>query len=42
MVEERGYASLSEMRGCMNLARCPDPTAFARGNYMRILQSWRG
>ncbi len=42
IVEERGYASLSEMRGCMSLARCPDPTAFARGNYMRILQSWRG
>ena len=40
-VEERGYASLSEMRGCMNLARCPDPAAFERGNYMRILQNWR-
>jgi len=42
IVEERGYASLAEMHGCMNLSRCPDPTAFARGNYMRILQSWRG
>ena len=40
-VKERGYASLSEMHGCMNLARCPDPAAFERGNYMRILQSWR-
>ena len=40
-VEERGYASLTEMHGCMNLARCPDPAAFERGNYMRILQSWR-
>jgi dihydroorotate dehydrogenase (fumarate) len=40
MVGELGYASLAEMRGCMNLARCPDPAAFARGNYMRILQSW--
>jgi len=42
LVEERGYASLAEMHGCMNLAHCPDPAAFARGNYMRILQSWRG
>jgi len=42
IVEERGYASLAEMHGCMNLAHCPDPAAFARGNYMRILQSWRG
>jgi dihydroorotate dehydrogenase (fumarate) len=41
MVGELGYASLAEMHGCMNLARCPDPTAFARGNYMRILQSWK-
>ena len=40
-VEEHGYASLAEMHGCMNLARCPDPAAFERGNYMRILQSWR-
>ena len=41
MVGELGYASLAEMHGCMNLARCPDPAAFARGNYMRILQSWK-
>jgi len=41
-VEQLGYASLADMRGCMNLARCPDPAAFERGNYMRILQSWRG
>jgi len=24
----------------MNMSRCPDPAAFERGNYMRILQSW--
>jgi len=41
-LEERGYASLTDMRGCMNLSRCPDPAAFERGNYMRILQGWRG
>jgi dihydroorotate dehydrogenase (fumarate) len=41
IVGKLGYASLAEMRGCMNLARCPDPAAFARGNYMRILQSWK-
>ena len=41
ILEERGYASLNEMHGCMNLSRCPDPAAFERGNYMRILQSWR-
>ena len=40
-MEELGYTSLSQMRGCMNLARCPDPAAFERGNYMRILQNWQ-
>lgn len=40
-VEELGYATLAEMRGCMNLARCPDASAFERGNYLRVLHSWR-
>ena len=25
----------------MNLERCPDPAAFERANYIRILQAWR-
>jgi len=29
------------LRGSMNLKRCPDPTAFERANYIKILQSWR-
>ncbi len=40
-LEEQEYESLAQLRGSMNLARCPDPSAFERGNYMRILQSWR-
>ncbi|MFQ5671213.1 MAG: dihydroorotate dehydrogenase-like protein [Acidobacteriota bacterium] len=39
-LEEHEYESLAQMRGSMNLARCPDPKAFARANYMQILQSW--
>jgi dihydroorotate dehydrogenase (fumarate) len=35
------YASLSQMQGSMSLASCPDPSAFERANYMRVLQSWR-
>ncbi|MEI7551534.1 MAG: dihydroorotate dehydrogenase-like protein [Verrucomicrobiota bacterium] len=38
---EHGYVSVSEFRGAMNLARCPDPGAFERANYQKILQSWR-
>jgi dihydroorotate dehydrogenase (fumarate) len=37
---EREYRSLEQMQGSMNLIRCPDPLAFERGNYLRILQSW--
>ena len=40
-MEEHQYDSLQQMRGNMSLARCPDPNAFSRANYMRILQSWR-
>jgi dihydroorotate dehydrogenase (fumarate) len=39
---EHEYESLGQLRGSMNLARCPDPARYERGNYMRILQSWRG
>lgn len=41
-LEKLGYASVAELRGCMNLARCPDPAAYERGNYIRLLQSWHG
>ncbi len=40
-LEEREYESLSQMRGSMNLARSPDPRAYERANYIRILQSWQ-
>lgn len=40
-MRERGYENIDELRGTMNLRRCPDPTAFERANYQRILQSWR-
>jgi dihydroorotate dehydrogenase (fumarate) len=39
---EHEYASLAQARGSMSLAKCPDPEAFERGNYMRILQAWQG
>jgi dihydroorotate dehydrogenase (fumarate) len=39
-LDEHEYESLSQMRGSMNHARCPDAGALERGNYMRVLQSW--
>jgi dihydroorotate dehydrogenase (fumarate) len=35
------YESVRQMQGSLSLARCPDPAAFERGNYMRVLNSWR-
>jgi dihydroorotate dehydrogenase (fumarate) len=39
-MEEHEYHSLRQMQGSMNLTRCPDPQAFERANYMRVLHSW--
>ena len=40
-MQEHGYNNLEELRGAMNHRRCPNPGAFERANYQRILQSWR-
>jgi dihydroorotate dehydrogenase (fumarate) len=40
-MEDHEYQSLEQMRGSMSLLRCPDPAAFERSNYTRILQTWR-
>jgi dihydroorotate dehydrogenase (fumarate) len=40
-MEEHEYESLAQMRGSMSLQRSPDPAAFERGNYMRVLRSWK-
>jgi dihydroorotate dehydrogenase (fumarate) len=37
-LEEREYESLREARGSMSLQHSPDPGAFERGNYIRIIQ----
>ena len=35
------YESVEQMKGSMSKANCPDPSAYERGNYMEMLQSWR-
>jgi dihydroorotate dehydrogenase (fumarate) len=40
-LEEREYESLAQAQGSMSLLRCPDPEAFERGNYMKVLQTWK-
>lgn len=41
-LEEHEYESLRQAQGSLSLERCPNPAAFERGNYVRILQSWSG
>ncbi|MFO0747787.1 MAG: dihydroorotate dehydrogenase-like protein [Myxococcota bacterium] len=36
-----GYLSSNDARGAMNLSHCPDPHAWERLNYVRILRGWR-
>jgi dihydroorotate dehydrogenase (fumarate) len=40
-MEEHEYESVAQMRGSMSLERRPDPSAYERGNYMKVLRSWR-
>jgi dihydroorotate dehydrogenase (fumarate) len=39
--DEHGYESIDQIRGSMSLKHSPDPHASERGNYLRILQSWK-
>ncbi len=41
-MEEHEYESLNQMKGSMDLQRCPDAAAYERANYMHILHSWEG
>ena len=40
-MKEFDWESLESMRGNMSLKRCPDPGAYERANYARMLQGWR-
>jgi dihydroorotate dehydrogenase (fumarate) len=40
-MQEHEYNSVSEMRGCLSHKNSPDPAAFERANYLRVLQLWK-
>jgi len=40
-MDEHEYESVAQMRGSMSLLKSPNPAAFERANYMRILSGWR-
>ena len=39
-VDEHDYESLRQMYGSMSRRSCPNPAAFDRGNYMKVLSSY--
>jgi dihydroorotate dehydrogenase (fumarate) len=41
-MEEKEYESVEQLKGSMSQENCPDPSAFARGNYMKTLTSFVG
>ncbi len=41
-MEDKEYDSVAQLKGSMSLENCPDPSAFARGNYMKTLTSFSG
>ncbi len=40
-MEQRGYTSVSGMKGVLSQQRVADPSAFARANYIRMLEGWQ-
>lgn len=40
-MKEHEYESTGQMVGSMNLSRTPSPSAIARANYMKVLDSWK-
>jgi dihydroorotate dehydrogenase (fumarate) len=41
-MKEKEYDSVEQLKGSVSQANCPDPEAFARGNYMKALTSFTG
>ncbi len=40
-MEEHEYESVKQLQGSLSQKNCPDPSAFERAQYMRILTGWR-
>lgn len=40
-MERRGYESTRRMKGLLSQSQVTDPTAFARANYIKILETWK-
>ena len=41
-MEEKGYESVQQLKGSMSQEKCSNPSAFERGNYVKVLKSFSG
>ena len=39
-MESHGYESVRQLQGCLSQQHCPNPAAFERAQYMRVLRSY--
>jgi dihydroorotate dehydrogenase (fumarate) len=40
-MDEHEYESVKQMKGSMSHKSCPEPAAFERANYMKVLNSYK-
>jgi dihydroorotate dehydrogenase (fumarate) len=40
-MDEHEYESIEQMKGSMSHKSCPEPAAFERANYMKVLNSYK-
>ena len=40
-MEEHQYESVEQLKGSMSHRSCPEPAAFERANYIRVLDSFK-
>jgi dihydroorotate dehydrogenase (fumarate) len=41
-LQARGYESLAQLQGSMNLDNAPNPDAYVKANYLQMLKIWKG
>lgn len=40
-MEQHEYESVAQLKGCLSQEKCPEPSAFERAQYMRVLSTWK-
>jgi len=40
-MEEHEYESVAQLKGSLSQKNCPDPSAFERGQYMKVISTYR-